>query len=125
MVDCLLLHNSYSAFFVVIASSQHPVASPTHVTEITSSRIEPDEQPMYPLPGDAAATDVAGTRAAAAAPSAPPATAASQEDFTASASTPSSLLNHVSLLSDVVVLTIGSAISTLDESSPQGCVQLE
>ena len=97
-----LLQNSYSAFFVVIASSQHPVASPTHATKFTSSRVEPDEQPMYPLPG-AAAADVAGTSVVAAAPSAPPATAASQEDFTASASTPSSLLNHVSLLSDVVI----------------------
>ena len=71
------------------------------MTEITSSRAEPDEQPMYPLPG-AAAADVAGTSAAASALSAPPATTASQEDLTASTSTPSSLLNHVSLLADVV-----------------------
>ena len=87
---------AYIVFFVVVASSQHPAASPAHVTEITSSRAEPDEQPMYPLPGVAA--DVAGTSAAAAAPSAPPATATSQEDLTASASTPDSLLSHVSLL---------------------------
>ena len=100
LFDYLLLHDSYSAFFVV-ASSQHPAASPAHATEITSSRAEPDEQPMYPLPG-AAAADVAGTSAAAAAPSAPPATAASQEDLAASASTPSFLLNHISLLADVV-----------------------
>ena len=73
------------------------------MTEITSSRAEPDERPMYPLPGAAAAAaDVAGTSAAAAALSAPPAPMASQEDLVASASTPSSLLNHVSLLADVV-----------------------
>ena len=102
MFDCLLLHDSYIAFFVVVASSQHPAASPAHVTEITSSRAEPDEQPMYPLPSTAAAADVAGTSATVAAPSTPPVTAASQEDLTASASTPSSLLNHVSLLADVV-----------------------
>ena len=71
------------------------------MTEITSSRVEPDEQPMYPLPG-AAAADVARTSADGAAPSAPPATTASQEDLTASTSPPSSLLNHVSLLADIV-----------------------
>ena len=125
MFDCLLLHDSYGAFFVVIASSQHPAASPMHMTEITSSRVEPDEQPMYPLPGAvAAAADVAGTSATAAAPSAPPATAASQEDLTASASTPSSLQNHASFPADVVFLTIGSTISVPDGSSPRGCVQL-
>ena len=72
------------------------------MTEITLSRAEPDERPMYPLPGVAATADVAGTSAAAAAPSAPPASAASQEDLAASASTPSSLLNHVSFSADVV-----------------------
>ena len=72
------------------------------MTEITSSRTEPDEWLMYPLPGAATAADVAGTSAAVAVPSAPPATVASQEDLAASASTPSSLLNHISLLADVV-----------------------
>ena len=98
MFDCLLLHYSYTAFFVVVASSQHPTASPAHVIEITSSRTEPDEQPMYPLPGAAAAADVAGTSAAAAASSAPPAFAVPLVDLTASHSTPDSLLSHVSLL---------------------------
>ena len=105
MFDCLLLHDSYTAFFAVVASSQHPAASPAHVIEITSSHTELEEQPTYPLPSTAAvaATDEAGTSAAAAAPSAPPTTAAPQEDLTASASTPASLLNHVSLLTDVVI----------------------
>ena len=95
----------FSLFFI---SSQHPAASPAHVTETTSSRAEPDDRPMYPLPGAAAAADVAGTSAAAAAPSAPPASAASQEDPAASASTPSSLLNHVSFSADIVVLLWGA-----------------
>ena len=99
LFECLLLHYSYTTFFVVVASSQHPTASPAHVIEITSSRTEPDEQPMYPLPGAAAAADVAGTSATAtAAPSAPSATAVPLVDLTASTSTPDSLLSHVSPL---------------------------
>ena len=66
--------------------------------EITSSRTELEEQPTYPLPSAAAATDEAGTSTAAAAPSAPPATAVPLVDLTASHSTPDSLLSHVSLL---------------------------
>ena len=66
------------------------------MTEITSSRAEPDEQPLYPLPGAAATVDVVGAGAATTAPAAPPSTAHAQEDHAASAATPSSLLDHVS-----------------------------
>ena len=99
MFDCLFLHDSYTAFFAIAASSQHPAASPTHVIEITSSRTELEEQPTYPLPSAAAAaTDEVGTSAAAAAPSAPPATAVPLVDLIAPPSTPDSLLSHVSPL---------------------------
>ena len=63
-------------------------ASPTHVTEITSSHAEPDEQPAYPLSGDAAAADVTGSGAAMTPPVAPPATTTAQEDPVASTATP-------------------------------------
>ena len=98
MFDCLLLPDPHTAFFVIAASSQHPTASPAHVIEITSSRTELEEQPTYPLPSAADATDEAGTSAAAAAPSVPPATAVPLVDLTAPPSTPDSLLSHVSLL---------------------------
>ena len=98
MFDCLLLHDPHTAFFAVAASSQHPAASPAHVIEITSSRTELEEQPTYPLPSAAATTDEAGTSAAGATPSVPPATAVPLVDLTAPPSTPDSLLSHVSLL---------------------------
>ena len=66
------------------------------MTEITSSRAEPDEQPLYPLSGAAATADVVGASVATTAPAASPATAHAQEDPAASAVTPSSLLDHVS-----------------------------
>ena len=65
--------------------------------EITSNRTEQEDQPKYPLPGAGAAADVAGSSAAgAAAPSASQTTAVPLVDLTASASTPDSLLSHVS-----------------------------
>ena len=103
LFDYFLLPNPHTAFLVIVVSSQHPTASPAHVIEITSSRTELEEQPTYPLPSvAAAATDEAGTSAAGAAPSAPPTTAVPLVDLTAPPSTPDSLLNHVSLLADVV-----------------------
>ena len=64
--------------------------------EITSSRTELEEQSTYPLPSAAAAaTDEAGTSAAGAALSAPPATAVPLVDLTAPPSTSDSLLSHV------------------------------
>ena len=97
MFDCFLLPNPHTAFLIIAVSSQHPTASPAHVIEITSSRTELEEQPTYPLPSVvAAATDEARTSAAAAAPSAPPATAVPLVDLTAPPSTPDSLLSHVS-----------------------------
>ena len=96
MFDCFLLPDSHTSFFVVAVSSQHPAASLAHVIEITSSRTELEEQPTYPLPSDvAAATDEAGTSAAATALSAPTATAVPVVDLTAPPSTPDSLLSHV------------------------------
>ena len=76
-------------------------ASPTHATEITSSRAEPDEQPSYPLSNDASTADATGSSAATTAPAAPPATTTTQEDPAASAATPPSLLDHVSSSVDV------------------------
>ena len=116
----------FSLLFVV--SSQHPTTSPAPVIEITSSRTEQDDQSRYPLPG-AAAADAAGaagtSSAAAAAPSGPQTTSVPLVDLTASASTPDSLLSHVSSFLLYYFLTIGSATSAPDGSSPRGCVQLE
>ena len=93
------------------------------MVEITSSRTEQDDQSKYPLPGAGAAADVAGSSAAAAAaPSVLWTTPVPLVDLTASASTPDSLLSHVSSLLCVTFLTIGSATSAPDESSPRGCV---
>ena len=85
-------------FFLTFAvSSQHPTTSPAPVIEITSSRTEQDDQSKYPLPGAGAAADVAGSSAAAtAAPSVLRTTPVPLVDLTASASTPDSLLSHVS-----------------------------
>ena len=100
MFDCCFLLDSYGALFLAFAiSSQHPTTSPTPVVEITSSRTEQDDQSKYPLPGAGAAANVAGTSAAAtAAPSMLRATPVPLVDLTASASTPDSLLSHVSFL---------------------------
>ena len=93
LLSLLLLSLAFSI------SSQHPTASPTPVVEITSSRTEQDDQLKYPLPGTSAAADVAGTSAAAmAAPSVLRTTPVPLVDLTASASTPDSLLSHVSSL---------------------------
>ena len=94
--------NFYSASyaplcFAFIVSSQHPTTSPAPVIEITSSRTEQDDPSRYPLPGAADAAGAAGnSSAAAAAPSGPQATSVPLVDLTASASTPDSLLSHVS-----------------------------
>ena len=84
-------------FFTFAVSSQHPTTSPAPVIEITSSRTELDDQSKYPLPGAGAAADVASSSAAAAtAPSVLRTTPIPLVDLTASASTPDSLLSHVS-----------------------------
>ena len=101
MFDCLSLHVVH-LLFSSFAISQHPAASLAHVTEITSSHTKPDEQPLYPLSGAAAVADVVGASAATTAPSVPPVTATPQENPAGSASTPSSLLDHVSFSIDVI-----------------------
>ena len=100
MFDFHFLSDSYGTFYLAFAvSSQHPTTSPTPVVEITSSRTEQDDQSKYPLPGAGTTADVAGTSAAAtAAPSVLRTTPVPLVDLTASASTPDSLLSHVSSL---------------------------
>ena len=84
-------------FFAFVVSSQHPPTSPAPVIEITSSRMEQDDQSKYPLPGVGAAVNVVGSSAAAtAAPSVLPTNPVPLVDLTASTSTPDSLLSHVS-----------------------------
>ena len=84
-------------FLAFVTSSQHPTTSLAPVIEITSSRTEQDDQSKYPLPGAGTAADVAGSSAAvAAAPSVLRTAPVPLVDLTASASTPDSLLSHVS-----------------------------
>ena len=85
------------SFLALAVSSQHPATSPAPVIEITSSHTEQDDQSRFPLPGAGAATNVAGSSAAAtAAPSLLRTTSVPLVDLTASTSTPDSLLSHVS-----------------------------